>query len=286
MRDGQYRLLWTGISDSKKMKAVQGDRLFRIGCHLVYTWLLPWCDDDGRMPGEPLKILANVAPNEDFSLKEIERMLSELDRVALIRWYEVDGEWFIQILDWEKYQRIRKDRYNPSRYPQWQPNDNQMATNLQQNRDPISSPSLSPSPSLSLSDLQHREVSFEDFWNAYPSRNGKKLLKQEAKEFYLKNIQDEEAVLLLQATKNYAASKTAMDGYAKDPVRFLKKNFWKDWIEPEEKTSKTLSGLKAWAREIKEEEDANGQKAIPGTPCVDVGSVQGGNGEGPGEDLL
>lgn len=147
MRDGQYRLLWTGISNSKKMRAVQGERWFRLGCHLVYTWLLPWCDDDGRMPGEPLKILANVVPNESLTIGEIEKILAELHRVGLIFWYEVENEKFIQIYDWEKYQRIRKDRYKSSAYPIWQPIDNQTSTNCPQNCDLSPSPSPSPSPS-------------------------------------------------------------------------------------------------------------------------------------------
>jgi len=46
------------------------------------------------------------------------------------------------------------------------------------------------------------------------------------------------------------------------------------------------SGLRAWAQEIKEEEDASGQKAISDSSCLDGGSVQGGDGEGTGEDLL
>jgi len=176
MRDGQYRLLWTGISDSKKMKAIQGDRIFRLGCHLVYTWLIPWCDDDGRMPGEPLKILANVAPNEDFTIKEIEKILTELDRVELIKWYEIEGERFIQILDWNKYQHIRKDRYKSSIYPPWKPTDNQLTTNLQQNCDLILSPS--PSPSHSQDD-----DGFCIFWKEYPIKKERpKALREWKKE--------------------------------------------------------------------------------------------------------
>jgi len=171
MKDGQYRLLWTGISDSKKMKAISGPRWFRIGCHLVYTWLLPWCDDDGRMPGEPLKILANIVPNEGFTLKEIKQMIVELDRVGLIRSYIYSEELFISVQDWDKYQRIRKDRYKTSIYPvppDWKPNDNQMTTNGQQNCDLYSSPSPSPSPSHT-----HQGDGFTVFYNAYPKHKSR-----------------------------------------------------------------------------------------------------------------
>jgi hypothetical protein len=142
----QFRLLWTGISGSKKIKMVAGDRPFRIACHLVYTWLIPWCDDDGRMIGEPLSILANVVPNEGFEIGEIEKMLAELNRVDLIKWYPVDGERFIQIVGWEEHQRIRKDRYKSSRYPRWQPNCSQKATSCRQdaNLSPSSAPSSIP----------------------------------------------------------------------------------------------------------------------------------------------
>jgi len=170
MRDGQYRLLWAGISDSKKMKAIVGTREFRIGCHLVYTWLLPWCDDDGRMPGEPLKVLANIIPNEGFSVKEIEKMLQELTKVGLLVWYEIDGERFIQILDWERYQRIRKDRYHSSGYPAWQPTDNQSSTDSTQNCNRI----LSPSPTPTHSHRDNRLTDgFLKFWETYPKKKNR-----------------------------------------------------------------------------------------------------------------
>jgi hypothetical protein len=277
MRDGQYRLLWTGVSDSKKMKAVSGDKVFRIGCHLVYTWLLPWCDDDGRMPGEPLKILANVIPNEDFSVKDIEKMLTELDRVALIKWYEVDGERFIQILDWDKYQRIRKDRYHSSIYPSWKPLDNQPSTNTPQKCDRILSLSLTPTPTPSLNNNQH----FEEFWNIYPARNGKKLYKQDAQEFFLK-LEPEVIQTIIEATKNYAVSELAQKGIGiKDPIRFLRKEVWKEWIEPEKPTG-VLSGLQEYADEIMEGEDELQRKGICGSDCEIGDGLQGTGVKGQG----
>ena len=43
-RDEQYRLLWTTISTSRKMRCVSGDRWFRLGCHVVYTFMVAWGD--------------------------------------------------------------------------------------------------------------------------------------------------------------------------------------------------------------------------------------------------
>lgn len=77
---------------------------------------------------------------------------------------------------------------------------------------------------------------FEDFWKAYPKRNGKKVGRKECLE-YFKSFANGDRELVIIAAQNYAKSKDAKDGYARDPIRFLKKDFWKDWIE----TPKTIN---------------------------------------------
>lgn len=75
---------------------------------------------------------------------------------------------------------------------------------------------------------------FETFWKIYPARDG---VKQDKKETQLKfyAINEDQLELLIKATINYARSKTAKDGYAKDPKRFLRDGRgnepWRDWIE-------------------------------------------------------
>lgn len=180
-RDEQYRLLWSSISTSRKIRCVRGDKWFRVGCHLVYSWLIPWTDDDGRLRGEPLWILANILPNEGLTVDEIGSMLFELGKVGLIQWYQVDGEQFIQIIDNEEHQKIRKDRYKSSIYPPFsesatkcQPNGNQTP----QIRNPLSTPSSSPTPSPTHSRRRRRAADsqhpfFEDFWTHYPKKKAR-----------------------------------------------------------------------------------------------------------------
>lgn len=75
---------------------------------------------------------------------------------------------------------------------------------------------------------------FEEFWQAYPQRNGKRLGKQATLTIFThKQLHSEQFQELLMATKNYANSKMARTGYAKDPERFLRNGYWQDWIEPE-----------------------------------------------------
>jgi len=73
---------------------------------------------------------------------------------------------------------------------------------------------------------------FEKFWKIYPSRNGKKRGKPEAYKNFLK-FKEEEWPLLIECSKNYSKSQKARSNFAKDPERFLIKNYWQDWKEPE-----------------------------------------------------
>lgn len=74
---------------------------------------------------------------------------------------------------------------------------------------------------------------FEIFWNSYPKRKGKRLGKEKTNELWQK-VKKDDRLLLLTAAKNYADSKTVKDGFARDPERFFKDNYWKDWAEKPE----------------------------------------------------
>ena len=72
---------------------------------------------------------------------------------------------------------------------------------------------------------------FEAFWKLYPTRNGKKVGKQETLNLFIKSIATpEDYADLISAVKNYRICEQIENGYAKDPIRFLKNNFWKDWL--------------------------------------------------------
>lgn len=68
---------------------------------------------------------------------------------------------------------------------------------------------------------------FNDFWIAYPSRHGKKVLKKQAFKEFLK-LREEDIPELMLAVKNYSDSKQ----YPKDPPRFFKDEYWREWLTP------------------------------------------------------
>jgi hypothetical protein len=103
---------------------------------------------------------------------------------------------------------------------------------------------ISTQSKVKESKVKEKKLLFEKFWQLYPLRNGKKLLKADAEEFFVKEIKDEEFDLLLKAVGNYAVSRTVTDGYVKDAIRFLRKDYWKSWIEAEIPSHKKETPLK------------------------------------------
>ena len=87
---------------------------------------------------------------------------------------------------------------------------------------------------------------FERFWCAYPKRDGKRVGKASCKALYAKlSVEDREHCIL--AAANYARSTMATEGFAKDPERFLKKDFWRDWLEPQVlETPSRVAGPEDW----------------------------------------
>lgn len=113
-------------------------------------------------------------------------------------------------------------------------------------------------------DLKYNE-SFEKFWKAYPSRNGKKYGKPNAYKNFL-NFKEEQWPQLIECANNYSKSQKARSNFAKDPERFLKNGYWQDWKEPEEipeikddaDNERTRADIQNAKNELRTLEDNNG----------------------------
>jgi len=113
------RMLSKTISTSIKVA-----RLKTTEAKLMFSWMIPHCDDDGRMQGYSLYVKGIVFPMIDCTIEDVESWLSDMVNNKLIEWYDVDGEKYIQINKWLDFQEIRSDRKKDSKYPR--PNDGQM----------------------------------------------------------------------------------------------------------------------------------------------------------------
>lgn len=80
---------------------------------LLFTWMIPHTDDFGRLVGSPAKVKALVVPLLDKSLRDVRDSLQRLHDNGVIQWYEVDGEQFIQIKNFEEHQPGLHKRTRP-----------------------------------------------------------------------------------------------------------------------------------------------------------------------------
>jgi hypothetical protein len=87
---------------------------------------------------------------------------------------------------------------------------------------------------------------FDEFWRAYPARNGRKLGRKKCLRLFAA-VPEADLEPLMKATLNYSRSQAAGDNFAKDPERFLRNDWWRDWLEPV--ISQAASGQRILTRE-------------------------------------
>jgi hypothetical protein len=71
---------------------------------------------------------------------------------------------------------------------------------------------------------------FEAFWQAYPLRGGRKRGKRTCLGIWRQVIRAGERPLLVEAARHYADSAESQRGFARDPERFLRNEWWRDWV--------------------------------------------------------
>ena len=108
------RMLHKSISVSTQVNKMS------VEARLLFTWLVPHADDEGKLHGECEYIKAVVVPMCKWSVRKVEKLLNEMVKADLIIWWNIKEERFIQLKTWENHQQIRKDRFIPSKLPTFQ----------------------------------------------------------------------------------------------------------------------------------------------------------------------
>lgn len=113
----QRRSLNRRISQSRRVNSLSD-----VGA-LLYTWMIPHYDDDGRMRGQAEDVAMNVMPRKRLSEEDATGILLEMDRLDLIIWYEADGVPYIQMPPdvWEENQSFHSVKRISSKLPPYNP---------------------------------------------------------------------------------------------------------------------------------------------------------------------
>ncbi len=75
---------------------------------LLFIGLWNFADDFGVQPLRPRTIRMQVFPGDTIENERVRAMLDELAAQGLVRIYEVDGQEYVAIADWDQLQRVGK----------------------------------------------------------------------------------------------------------------------------------------------------------------------------------
>lgn len=117
----EWRKLYRSISDSKKLAQLKSD-----SPALLWTWMIPYTDCEGRILADPHYLQGKVVPRlQQWDVKKVEKSLKELDDVDLIQLYDADGEPVAQFEQpqFEEHQNPRREREAKSKFPAPPPRD-------------------------------------------------------------------------------------------------------------------------------------------------------------------
>ena len=78
---------------------------------------------------------------------------------------------------------------------------------------------------------QERERAFDEFWNLYPMRNGRKLHKAKAQEQFAR-IKPDDWQQVVAGARNYARACASGETIAADAFRWLRDRSFAEWAEP------------------------------------------------------
>jgi len=100
-----YNPLLKSFPDSEKINSVSE------GAEVLYLRLIAACDDAGRYWAEPKMVLAKLfthrAINGQVTIRGVDKRLSELERIGLIRFYRSDGKRYLEMV--RVFKRLRPD---------------------------------------------------------------------------------------------------------------------------------------------------------------------------------
>lgn len=107
------RMLKRAVSDSRRLSELKTD-----SARLLWTWILPYLDIEGRYLADPNLIKGKIVPRlKTFNPENVVEYLADMNKVGLIILYESDGEKYLQYRNFHEFQKLRKDREGKSKIP-------------------------------------------------------------------------------------------------------------------------------------------------------------------------
>lgn len=223
------------ISESKSLGNLNSD-----SARLLYTWLIPFLDVEGRHSADPEIIKGHVFPKvKSMTVAKIRKLLPELASENLIILYRNDSESYLQLTKFHEHQKLDPAKEGKSKIPAPKSED------IENKATPDNSGVTPEKSSLSKVKLSKVQVKrdgrtqnefdplFEEFWKGYPKKVGKEV----AREKFMILARAGKISELIKATNgymDYLKSQKVHKNFDQEPMNpatFLMKNRWRDYME-------------------------------------------------------
>ena len=223
------------ISESKSLGNLKSD-----SGRLLYTWIIPFLDVEGRHSADPDIIKGHVFPKvKSMTVAKIRTLLAEIATKGLVILYRNDGESYLQLTKFQEHQKLDPLKEGKSKIPAPKPED------VENKATPDNSgvtPELSSLSKVKISKVQVKrdgriqsefDPLFDEFWGGYPKKVGKEV----AREKFMILARAGKIPELIKATNGYMDFLKHQEIHKNfkqepmNPATFLMKERWRDYIE-------------------------------------------------------
>jgi hypothetical protein len=212
------RMLSKRITRSEKVAALKTDT-----ARMLYTWLIPYLDVDGRCDAHPSLLKADLAPLlPHITPEKIKTILVELHSIGLIILYSLNGKQYLEVTKFDEHQKnLRKDRETPSKIPDMTQESIQSDAGV--------TPELVPLKikiKIKERESKRQVPGFEEFWELYPRKVNKKEAQLKWNRVNLPSLE-----FILEAIKKQKQSQqwnTENGKYIPHPATWLNQERWND----------------------------------------------------------
>jgi len=212
------RMLQNRISKSQKLACLSNDTT-----RLLYTWLLSHLDINGNFYADPVMVNNLVFTRLGHSVKTIATSLDELAEKGLIIKYKINGEIYLNYPDFNE----KQPALNPARETTPEiPNITQESILSQSGITPLQIKISKDKLNKDMAKKEALEISFAEFWEAYP----RKVNKKEAKQKWFKAKLPDLAFILkaLEIQKQTESWQKNKGKYIPHPTTWLNQERWED----------------------------------------------------------
>lgn len=218
------------ICVSRRLAALSSD-----SARLLYTWLIPHLDIEGRFSADPDVLKGQVFPRlKHLTSAKIEELLRDIAYQQLIIRYENDGDRFLQLRHFAREQNLRKDREKESNIPP--PEKCKIIDGLDEVPGELPADSGLTPAQVKLREVKLREDNapreasrnFKIFWEFYPYKKSK---GQAEKAFIKINPNEQLLETMLSKIEQAKKSKNWLknDGeFIPHPATWLNARGWED----------------------------------------------------------